>query len=194
MSGSFWNRVKGIFTGQELPKSTKNDDIVTNDINAPYNKKRTETDQISDFSKILTEQNIELDVDLTSKNEVLQYLTKKASHADDTINAETVYGQYLTREKQASTNLLDGIAIPHIQSKSIAEMKLIIVRLSKPITWDETNMEVSVIISLLTPALDSDFSHVQYLASLAQILLKQKNVDILQQATDKADIMKLFNI
>jgi len=190
MSKTFWDNIKKMFERVDLP--TKQTPILTNNVHDQSNRERAKVDETSDFTHVLKEKNIKLDLEVSSQNELLKYLVDSAKTLDPMIDSEKIYGKYLLREQQDSTNLSDGIALPHIQDESINQITMLIVRLDKPIKWDSDRQEVSLIISLLTPLPDDKFEHVKYLASISQILLSKENLYVLKKSESKVDILNLF--
>ncbi len=190
MSKTFWDSIKKMFERVDLP--TKQTPILTNNVHDQSNRERTKADETSDFSHVLKEKNIELNVEVSSQNELLKYLVDSVKTLDPMIDGEKIYGKYLLREQQDSTNLGDGIALPHIQDESIKQMTMLIIRFDKPIKWGSDGQKVGLIISLLTPLPDDKFDHVKYLASISQILLNKKNLYILGKSGSKTDILNLF--
>jgi len=190
MSKTFWDNIKKMFERVDLP--TKQTPILTNNVHDQSNRERAKVDETSDFTHVLKEKNIKLNLEVSSQNELLKYLVDSAKTLDLMIDSEKIYGEYLLREQQDSTNLGDGIALPHIQDESIKQMTMLIIRLDKPTKWGSDRQEVSLIISLLTPLPDDKFEHVKYLASISQILLNKENLYVLKKSESKTDILNLF--
>ncbi|MQS74841.1 fructose-specific PTS transporter subunit EIIC [Companilactobacillus halodurans] len=147
----------------------------------------------ADLSEILNKNNIALDVDVASRDELLQYLadfSKKLGYATDT---KAVYQKYLAREKESSTGMEKGIAIPHAQDKTIKNSAMLIAKLKKPIDWKTfDNQPVDIVISFLIPDEDSGDSHLEYLSSTSKLLMHSEFVDSLRKAKTKDEILNLF--
>lgn len=183
---SFWNKVQNIFNNTSRNNSKV---VVAKDNNTP--SRRVKIDKIDDFSKVLRIDDIIFDVDVDSRDELLKYLASFAQKAGIVSDEEAIYGKYLLRESQASTNLLDGVAIPHVQDESVLTTRILIIRLLKPIQWGN-GKKVGSVISLLTPSTEENFKHVSYLAGIAARLLKVSFVESLA-VSNKEKILKLFN-
>lgn len=187
MAKSFWNRVKDAFK-QDTPKSAP---IKTNDVNDPTNRQRANAEDVHDFSSVLTLDNIKLQLDLTSQAEVLKYLSRLPQLGNKTEDSEKLYGKFLLREK-CSTNLGEGVALPHIQATTISQMTLVVLQLKQPIVWG-SGEKVSLVLTLFIPETEANFEHINYLAGLAQLLLQKKSVADLQTAQSVERVYKLFN-
>lgn len=184
---SFWNKIQNIFNGKVSQNRQKV--VVVKDSNV--STRQAHIDKIDNFSEVLSQDDIILDVNIDSQDGLLKYLANLAKKSGIVSDAESLYGKYLLRESQASTNLSDGVAMPHVQDENVLVMKMLIVRLSKPITWGN-GKKIKLIISLLTPKTENNFEHVSYLAGITTKLLKNNFVDELL-ISDSKDILKLFN-
>lgn len=186
MHQSLWDQLKNAFKKKE-----KNDDtILTNDINDPQNKARSKEEETSDFSQILKVENVQVDVTVASENELLKYLSKFASQRQTGLDEEKIYGQFLLREQQASTNLGDGIVLPHVIDDSIKELTMLVLKLENPIMWN--NEKIDLVIGLLIPKSEPNFLHVKYLASISILLSDPKFLYSLKETTSSKEITDMF--
>lgn len=188
MAKSFWNRVKNAF---KQPEEATDNHIKTNDVNDPTNRQRTNAEDIQDFSAVMPLENIKLQLDLASQTEVLKYLSQLLQSVEPEVDQEAIYGKLLLREK-CSTNLGDTVALPHVQATGISRMHLYFLQLKNPITWG-TETPVKMVLALFIPQSEANFEHVNYLAGIAQILLKKDVVQNLTTAEAPERIFKIFN-
>ena len=186
MHQSLWNQLKNTFSKKEKDNNT----ILTNDINDPQNKARSKEEETSDFSQILKSQNVRVDISVSSENELLHYLSKFACEQQSDLDEEEIYGKFLLREQQASTNLGDGIVLPHVIDNSVKELTMLVIKLNNPIMWD--NEKIDMVISLLIPKAEPNFLHVKYLASISLLLLKPNFRYALNEATSSEQIANMF--
>ena len=186
MHQSLWNQLRNAFSKKEKDNNT----ILTNDINDPQNKARSKEEETSDFSQILKSQNVRVDVSASSENELLHYLAQFACEKQSGLDEEKIYGQFLLREQQASTNLGDGIVLPHIIDDSVKELTMLVIKLNNPIMWDEKKIDMAI--SLLIPKTEPNFLHVKYLASISLLLLKPNFRYALNEATSPEQISDMF--
>ncbi|GEO46047.1 hypothetical protein LKI01_00460 [Companilactobacillus paralimentarius] len=186
MHQSLWNQLRNAFTKKEKDNNT----ILTNDINDPQNKARSKDEETSDFSQILKPQNVRVDVSVSSKNELLHYLAKFSCEQQSGLDEEEIYGRFLLREQQASTNLGDGIVLPHVIDDSIKDLTMLVIKLNNPIMWDDEKIDMAI--SLLIPKSEPDFLHVKYLASISILLLKPNFRYALSETTSPEQIVNMF--
>lgn len=185
---SFWQKLKDAFYGPNQPDKQQYI-ISTNDSNVPNQKPRI--DAMSDFSHVLSVEDIAVDVDVDTSAEALKYLSNLAEKLDPNLDAETIYGQFLLREKESATDLGDGVAIPHAKLESVSNLKMFVIKLSQPIVWDEEN-QVDTVIAFLIPDPERGYQHVSYLSTVSRLLLKKDFRISLQKAKNSASILKLF--
>ena len=147
----------------------------------------------NDLSEILNEDNIALDVKVSSRDELLQYLANFSKKLNYTTDPDAVYKKYLAREAESSTGMEKGIAIPHAQDKSIQGSAMLIAKLAKPIEWKTfDNQPVDIVISFLIPDEDNGSNHLEYLSSTSKLLMHEDFVESLRNAKTKAEILNLF--
>ncbi|MFC6176135.1 PTS sugar transporter subunit IIA [Companilactobacillus huachuanensis] len=167
-------------------------DFLTPDSNRPTNDPNvTRQDQMSDFSRVLDVKNIVVDVQVKSRNELLKYLATLAHTNDSKIDVEALYGKYLVRESDASTDLGDGIAMPHAQDESVSKLTMLVVKLAQPIVWSE-GAEVQTVISLVIPDPEKNYAHVPYMSSIARLLFKKGFISALNRTMAPEKISQLF--
>ncbi len=147
----------------------------------------------NDLSEIINEDNIALDVDVKSRDELLQYLANFAKKLGYATDATAVDKKYLAREAESSTGMEKGIAIPHAQDKTINRSAMLIAKLKQPIEWKTFDGQpVDIVISFLIPDQDDGSNHLEYLSSTSKLLMHDEFVESLKNAKTKAEILKLF--
>ena len=160
----------------EKPKTVEKDKAVTD-----YNP-----------NDILETQNIEVNVDVSNKDSALKYLANLAVKNGLATSSQAVYDKYLVREKENSTGMTDGFAIPHAQSAAIKQSSMLILKLRNPIEWDSLDgQKIDTVISFLIPEKDSK-RHLQYLSNTAKLLTHQDFIEKLKKAQTPEEIKNLF--
>ena len=157
-------------------------------------KKPATVEKVTDFNPndILETQNIEVNVDVPNKDAALKYLASLAVKNKLATSSEAVYDKYLVREKENSTGMTDGFAIPHAQSDTINQSAMLVLKLKNPIEWNSLDgQKIDTIISFLIPEKDSK-THLQYLSNTAKLLTHQDFIEKLKQAKTPKEIKSLF--
>ena len=143
-------------------------------------------------SDILELSNIQVGVKVTSRNDALKYLADFAVKNKLANDSDAVYDSYLKREKEGSTGMTDGFAIPHAQSGAIAKSSMIVLKLKEPIDWQSLDgKKIDTVISFLIPETDSN-AHLQYLSNTAKLLTHEDFIASLKKANTPEEIQALF--
>lgn len=132
--------------------------------------------------------------DLKSKNDVIEFLASKL-HEDKIISSKVDFIKAIkAREKEGSTGMGDGIAIPHALTPSVKKSTIAFLSLKKPVKWESLDDKpVDLIFMIATNGEDGD-EHLQALAGLSGYLLKPKVVSDLRKATTFAALQKAFSV
>ncbi|SEO87543.1 lichenan operon transcriptional antiterminator [Amphibacillus marinus] len=101
---------------------------------------------VANFYSIFKQDLFVKDVQLSSKDDVLHYVTNLMA-AKGYIDAYTKQSIY-DRETMASTELSNLLAIPHPLDNSMTEPSIAVCVLAKPITWDREKVQVVVVLSV----------------------------------------------
>lgn len=106
---------------------------------------RLESDVI-EFGNIFKRDLFVKNIDLSSKEEVLSYITTlmHAKHYIDDYTKQSIYA----RERMASTELSNLLAIPHPLDNSMQETSIAVCILNKPIIWDREKVQVVIVLSV----------------------------------------------
>lgn len=143
-------------------------------------------------SDILELRNIQVGVKVTSRNDALKFLADFAVKNKLANDSDAVYDSYLKREKEGSTGMTDGFAIPHAQSGAIAKSSMIVLKLKEPIDWQSLDgKKIDIVISFLIPETDSS-AHLQYLSNTAKLLTHEDFIASLKTANTPKEIQALF--
>lgn len=139
------------------------------------------------------EENILLDVDVASKEELFEVIANYAYQSGYVANKAETCSAFNEREAEYSTGLQDGFAIPHAKSKSVIRPTVLFVRLKQEIEW-ETFDESAVknVFALMVPKEDEGTVHLEMLSRLATALLEAEFIQQVQQSGDKTELVELI--
>ncbi len=106
-----------------------------------------------------------------SKQAVIEKLSSIAYRLNITTDAGIYLQDILQREKQFSTNLGQGIAIPHCRSESVLCPSIIVLKMKQPIVWDGDDGEpVRLVINFAVPDKSEPSVHLKLLSQIARKL------------------------
>ncbi|WP_434414441.1 PTS sugar transporter subunit IIA [symbiont of Argiope bruennichi] len=118
----------------------------------------------------------------SSKNNLLDVFKEieNCAFKNKIIKDNILADELIKREQEASTNMGNGVAIPHCRNDKILESKVIIVYLNEPIKYDDTENKVSYIFCLLVPTKEES-SHLSLISKVAEFLLEEKFIKNLKE-------------
>lgn len=131
-----------------------------------------------------------------SKNidEVLGVISQKLVDLKFATDFKLVLDGFKNREKQGSTGLQDGIAIPHVSSKAIKEAKIIVVKLKKPVDWKSLDGKpVDFVIAIAVPE-NSQNKHFELLTAISSKLADPSFLIKFKKSTNDEIVNTLTNI
>jgi len=142
---------------------------------------------------LINKNQIYLNSSITSRDEVLEFISYEASKLGSVTDKERVYQDFLKREKEYSTALQEGIAIPHAKSEAVKEAKLFFMRLKNDIEWNSPNsFKVKIVFAILVPEHEAGTRHIQILSNLAGQLIDNDFQEQVFNATDKEAVLNLL--
>lgn len=141
-----------------------------------------------------TEENILFDLKVSTQEELFEAMAAYAEKINVTNEAAKVCEAFLEREKEYSTGLQTGFAIPHAKSPYVLKPTVLFIRLETGIKWETfDDSDVQNIFALLVPKEDEGKLHLEMLSRLATALMEEQFIQQVQENTSKTDLMKLIN-
>lgn len=134
--------------------------------------------------------NVITDLNLRSKDEVLNFLSNKACELGIASDANAIKADLVSREDEMSTALIEPLAIPHSKSKNVLKNTIIFLRLNELIDWSGSNVKIIIGIFSKTEGRD----HINTLASLSRKLIDKEFLKFLQTASEEDIYEKLKEI
>ena len=191
ISGALLALIAGRFDKKDKLAAAAETTVAPSEANVINQNAETKTEAFEP-SDILELRNIQVDVAVTSRNDALKYLADFAVKNKLANDSDAVYDSYLKREKEGSTGMTDGFAIPHAQSAAIAKSSMIVLKLKEPIDWQSLDgKKIDTVISFLIPETDSN-AHLQYLSNTAKLLTHEDFIASLKKANTPEEIQVLF--
>lgn len=126
-----------------------------------------------------------------SKKRVLEKLAHLFSETADDISEDTLFQNFIGRERLGSTGIGDGIAIPHCRFNTGGKTLCACVTLEEPIDFDAIDSKpVDIIFAMIVPE-DANSEHLATLASLAEKLQKPEYVQSLRNAQSDSQLFQI---
>ncbi|WP_434341797.1 fructose-specific PTS transporter subunit EIIC [Mycoplasma putrefaciens] len=130
--------------------------------------------------------------DFKTKDEVIDFLSSVLFEQNFISNKNDFIKAIYTREKQGSTGVGDGIAIPHALNSNVKKSVIAYISLKQPIHWDSfDNKPVDLIFMIATDGNDTN-EHLDSLASISSYLMNPEFTNTLKQSKKFSDFTKVF--
>ena len=141
----------------------------------------------------LGHQCIILEMQATGKDEALRELAAAVHSSCRDVDPAMLVNVLQEREQVGSTGVGNGVAIPHAKVPGLERMILCFGRSSNGISFEAIdNRPVHLFVQILSPTGMAD-EYLRSLARVSRLLKKEANRRLLMQATDKQQIIDLFN-
>lgn len=150
---------------------------------------------MADFSisNVIDERLIALDMDVTTKEEMLERLTDLFDGQGKLNDREAFLKDVMWREGEGQTGIGMGVAIPHGKSAGVNTTSLSIGVSANPLAWESLDDEpVSVVILFAVTESDSDVIHLKLLQHVAMLLAHESFVEKLHAVSSTAEMLALL--
>lgn len=150
--------------------------------------------KLSELAEIIKE--VILLPDDISKWKAIPYILNQSSSfksLDKTVR-ESIEVSFKQREGLAPTSIGNGIAVPHIKSKFVSNVTLVVGYSPNGIDWDENSKKDAHIILLFASPNDNPILHLQVLA--ATCILAKRGPDIaskFNKATSAEEMLEILS-
>lgn len=134
-----------------------------------------------------------LNVNAENKEDVLKFIGNKAKDLGITEDLEGVYNGLLQREEQFTTNLGEGIAIPHTKNSLVKNPAIVVLKFNNDVQWNEGEDKVKLAISLLMPEESGGNTHLKLLSALSRKLIHEDFKNALLNSSDVDEVTNLIN-
>ncbi|MGZ9763311.1 PTS fructose transporter subunit IIABC [Mycoplasma sp. AC1221] len=142
--------------------------------------------------KVFKSEYIFIDKSFNDKSEVFNFIANKANELSISDSVEKTFAALQQREKEFSTGMEKGFAIPHCQSESILQPALFFIKSKTPISWDTLDKsDVHNMFVILIPNENKNNLHMHTLAKVSTILLDLQTTEELQTSND---VSRIYNI
>ena len=155
-------------------------------------------DYMYDGIDILDENIIDLEVEGTTKDEVLRNLSQRLLENDYITSVDQFVSDIYVREAEGPTGMGNHISIPHGKSDAVKKIGIAIGRTKNMIKWESSmsndGFQDTNIIFLFCVSNDSDFAanHMMLLAELAGKLGNDARVAKLQDVKTKKELIDVI--
>lgn len=145
------------------------------------------------MDRILKEQNIFLDVEAKSKDELIKILAEKLDIMGKLFDKNIFIEDIYKREAEGITGIENGLALPHGKSSGVKETTILVAKLKNPIEWETLDDSLVDLVVLFAVKLeDKNDVHLKLLSRIAGNLSEEENILKIKKLTNKEEIIKIL--
>lgn len=132
-----------------------------------------------------------LDQDMSSQEDVLQFIVTQAGLLDYVSDSADLYTAVKKREEEIPTAIGYDIAIPHGKTASVRQPFIAFLRTKEALQWTKENEEMVRLVFLIGVPKESEGKlHLKFISQLSKKLLDDAFREKLLQGTDKQKIFE----
>ena len=147
------------------------------------------------MSGFVSEENILLNQQATTKEEALRTISDAAARLGIADDADAVYAAFLAREEIDKTGMVDGFAVPHCKTDAVKSAAVIIFKNAQPVEWPSLDDKpVDIAMALLIPDSEAGTTHLRLLSKAAMLLMDDNFKAKLRESNDAADLAATLNV
>ena len=145
------------------------------------------------ITDLLQENAIRLNALASTKEEVLNQMVNLISQTKNISNKQEFKEAVFKREKEGTTGIGEGIAIPHGKSSAVKKATLAAMVLPKGVEFEALdNKKVNLMFLIAAPE-NQDNTHLEVLSRLSALLMDEKFRENLKRAKTPAEFLKHIN-
>lgn len=141
---------------------------------------------------ILRKDLIILELQATSKEAVIEEMTNRLVEQHIISDKEAFLAEIFKREKQGSTGIGDGIAIPHAKTNVVTRPSIVFARSQSGIEYDSLDGKKAFLFFMIATPADSSDAHLKLLSQLSTQLIHEEKRKQLMSVTQYQDIINIF--
>lgn len=144
------------------------------------------------ISDLLGPENIRLDVQASSKQQLLEIISELLARDNTALSANEILESLCERERLCSTGLGRGVAVPHGRVSGNGSIQACFIRLKDPLPFDSTDSEpVDLLFALAVPE-NSTEDHLKLLGQIAELFSNPELPRALREAGDPSTLLQLL--
>ncbi|GAA0373031.1 PTS fructose transporter subunit IIABC [Bacillus horti] len=145
------------------------------------------------ITDLLQESTIILDLQSNSKEEVIQELIDKLDFAGKLSNPAKFKEAILAREKQSTTGIGEGIAIPHAKTDAVKHPAIVFGRSRSGLDYEALDGQPSHLFFMIAAPDGANEAHLETLSRLSSLLMNTSFRAELEAANSEREIIQAIN-
>ncbi|WP_298492956.1 fructose-specific PTS transporter subunit EIIC, partial [uncultured Lactobacillus sp.] len=133
-----------------------------------------------------------MDLKATTQEEAIKEMADLEVKQGVVNNEDEFIKSIWAREKESTTGIGDGIAMPHARNKYINRAAVLFAKSSKGIDYNSLDGQPVHLFFMITAPAGADNTHLQALAKLSSLLINPDVVNALKAATKPEEVIDIF--
>lgn len=133
-----------------------------------------------------------MDLKATTQEEAIKEMADLEVKQDVVNNEDEFIKSIWAREKESTTGVGDGIAMPHARNKYINRAAVLFAKSPKGIDYNSFDGQPVHLFFMITAPAGADNTHLQALAKLSSLLINPDVVNALKAATKPEEVIDIF--
>ena len=142
---------------------------------------------------ILSPESMIMDLQATTKDEAINEMADLEVATGIVNNKEKFVESIWAREKESTTGIGGGIAMPHARNKYINKARVLFAKSEKGVDYDSLDQQPVHLFFMITAPAGADNTHLQALAKLSSLLINPDLVEKLKAAKTADEVIDLFS-
>ncbi len=137
----------------------------------------------------LTPEKIKLELEGENKEEVIEELIELLVETCDVKDSDAIYDAIMSREREGSTGLEKGVAIPHAKSDAVGSLSIVIGISKKGIDFESLDGKPANLFFLMVAPTSESGPHVQAIAKIVKMIKIDRFRDKLLKAKSGEEVL-----
>lgn len=142
---------------------------------------------------ILNPESMIMDLQATTKDEAINEMADLEVATGIVNNKEKFVESIWAREKESTTGIGGGIAMPHARNEYINKARVLFAKSEKGVDYDSLDHQPVHLFFMITAPAGADNTHLQALAKLSSLLINPDLVEKLKAAKTADEVIDLFS-
>ncbi len=142
---------------------------------------------------ILSPESMIMDLQATTKEEAINEMADLEVATGVVNNKEKFVESIWAREKESTTGIGGGIAMPHARNEYINKARVLFAKSEKGVDYDSLDQQPVHLFFMITAPAGADNTHLQALAKLSSLLINPDLVEKLKAAKTADEVIDLFS-
>ena len=142
---------------------------------------------------ILSPESMIMDLQATTKEEAINEMADLEVATGVVNNKEKFVESIWAREKESTTGIGGGIAMPHARNEYINKARVLFAKSEKGVDYDSLDQQPVYLFFMITAPAGADNTHLQALAKLSSLLINPDLVEKLKAAKTADEVIDLFS-